>query len=226
MVHELPEEPGGMVPPVRVMLPEPAIAVTVPPHEPLSPFGVATTTLAGNVSVNATPVSATVLAEGLVSPKVRAAMPFGAMAAGKKNLLIEGGDTTIMVAEADPPVTGRKVPFPSSKVAVMLLVTLFLVPPPVPVTFTTKEHEPAAGKFKLVRLMEPLPALAVIEDDATQLPVRPLGLATTRPLGSVSLSEIFTNGVELLGLAMLKVNEVVPLTGMLAAPKALFTVGA
>lgn len=224
--HELPEEPGGMVPPLRLMTPVPATAVTVPPHEPLSPFGVATTTLAGNVSVNATPVSATVLAEGLVMPNVRAAVPFGAMAAGKKNLLITGGATTKMLAVADPPVTGRKVPVPSSKVAVILLVALFFVPPAVPVTLTEKEHDPPAGRFSELRLMEPLPGLAAMSEDAMQLPVKPFGFATTKPAGKGSLSAIPTSAVLELGLAMLNVSEVVPFSGMLAAPKALFTVGA
>ena len=41
---------------MRVIVFEPATAVTVPPHPPTSPFGVATTRPAGNGSVKFTPV--------------------------------------------------------------------------------------------------------------------------------------------------------------------------
>src|SRR5437868_7048566 len=53
------EPPAGIVPPVRLMLPDPAVAVVVPPHGLVSPLGVATTRPAGSASVNATPASAT-----------------------------------------------------------------------------------------------------------------------------------------------------------------------
>ena len=64
-----------MMPPVRLMLPEPAFAVTVPPQLFVSPFGVATTNPVGKVSARATPVSATVLAVGFVSVKVNVVVP-------------------------------------------------------------------------------------------------------------------------------------------------------
>src|SRR5215472_5073632 len=46
------------VPPAKLIEPELAVAVTVPPQVLVTPFGVATTTPAGNVSVNASPVTA------------------------------------------------------------------------------------------------------------------------------------------------------------------------
>src|SRR6516164_558366 len=101
------------------MLPVPAVAVTVPPHEPIRPLGVAITILAGNVSVNATPASAAVLAAGLVMVKVRVETPPGGIATGANALLIAGGATTTILAEALPPVMTRKVPVPSSKVPVI-----------------------------------------------------------------------------------------------------------
>ncbi len=71
----------------------PAIAVIVPPpHEPVSPFGVATTRPAGSVSVKPTPVSA-VPAFGLVSVKVSVVVPFTTMLAAPKALAIVGGAT-------------------------------------------------------------------------------------------------------------------------------------
>jgi len=82
----------GMVPPVRLMLPDPAVAVTVPPLQfPLKPFGVATTRFVGSVSVNATPASGSTLAAGLVMVKVSVETPDGAIVAGLKALPIEGG---------------------------------------------------------------------------------------------------------------------------------------
>src|SRR5438309_1309256 len=54
-VHELPGV--AMLPPDSITLVEPAVAVGVPPHVFVNPFGVATVKPAGNVSVNAIPVS-------------------------------------------------------------------------------------------------------------------------------------------------------------------------
>jgi hypothetical protein len=51
------EAPAASVPPDRLMLFDPAVAVIVPaPHEPFRPFGVDTISPDGSVSVNASPV--------------------------------------------------------------------------------------------------------------------------------------------------------------------------
>src|SRR5262245_25034384 len=64
------EAPAASVAPARLTLDEPAVAVIVPPPQlPTRPFGVATTRPAGRLSVNATPVKATVVL-GLVTSKV------------------------------------------------------------------------------------------------------------------------------------------------------------
>src|SRR5579872_7586575 len=65
----------------------------------------------------------------------------------------------VRVALAVPPVTVWKFPLPSSKLAVILPVTLFLVPPLFGVTFTEKEQEVDAGRFIESRI-RPLPGLA------------------------------------------------------------------
>ena len=105
----------AIVPPDRLMLFEPAVAVRVPPQVLVAPFGEATTTLAGNVSVNATPLAATGLAAGLTSVRVSVETPVGAINTGLKALLIEGGRITKMLADAVPPVTmGKKLPLPLS----------------------------------------------------------------------------------------------------------------
>jgi hypothetical protein len=168
----------AMVPPVRVMVPEPAIAVAVPPHVFVTPLGVATTIPAGSVSVKATPVSATALAAGFVTVKVRAVVPFKGIAAAPNALAMEGGATTLIDAEAVPPV-------PPS-VDVTLPVVLFCVPAAAPVTFTAKVHEVLAARAAPVKLITLLPAVAVIVP-APQVPTWPLGVAITSPAGKVSL---------------------------------------
>ncbi len=65
------------LPPARLTLFEPAVAVMVPPpHEPVNPLGVATTSPEGNVSVKPTPVSGAVLAAGFVMVKLRVVVAF------------------------------------------------------------------------------------------------------------------------------------------------------
>src|SRR5215471_20042802 len=67
---------AARVAPERLTLPLPAVAVMLPPpHDPVRPLGVATTSPAGNGSVNATPVSARPL--GLVTVKVSEVVPPG-----------------------------------------------------------------------------------------------------------------------------------------------------
>lgn len=100
---------------------------------------------------------------------------------------------------------------------------LALVPPLVPVTFTENEQLLLAGKVKEFMLIVLLPGVA--EMAAEQVPVKPLGVATTKPLGKESLKETFSKSVLAFGLVRLKVSDVVPPTGIVAAPKALAIVG-
>jgi hypothetical protein len=58
---------------------------------------------AGNVSVNETPVSAAVFPDGFVMVKLNVELPFGEMAVGENALAIDGGATTVRLAEAVPP---------------------------------------------------------------------------------------------------------------------------
>jgi hypothetical protein len=97
-------ELAATVPPASEILPDPAAAVATPPQVFVSPFGVATTIPTGNESVNATPVSATALAAGLVMVKVKDVVPFNGRLPAPKALAIEGGATTLRLADAVPPV--------------------------------------------------------------------------------------------------------------------------
>src|SRR6266478_9218194 len=101
---------------------------------------------------------------------------------------------------------------------------LFLVPALVPFTFTENEHELEGDKVNAVIAIMLLPGLALIS--ARQLPARTFGLAITRPVGKMSLAETFINVTLEFGLVNMKVREVVPFSGMLAAPNPLAMVGA
>src|ERR1700694_2104909 len=89
---------AATVAPARLMLAEPAVAVMVPPpHEPVSPLGVATSRPLGKVSVNATPVSATDALE-LVIVKVRLVLLLVRMLAAPNAFAIDGGPRLVMLA--------------------------------------------------------------------------------------------------------------------------------
>lgn len=165
------------VPPVSEIDPDPATAVDVPPHVLVSPLGVATTIPAGRVSETATPVSATVLAAGLVIVIVRDVVPFSGIAAAPKALATDGGATTISEADAVPPV-------PPS-VDVTFPVVLFCCPAAMPVTFIEKVHEVLCARVAPERLITFVPCVAVMVPPP-QEPVRPLGVAITSPAGRVS----------------------------------------
>src|ERR1044071_4254353 len=76
----------------------PAVGVIVPvPHEPVRPFGVEITRPDGNASLNATPVSATVVL-GFVTVKLSEVEPFSGILAAPNALAIVGGPTTVTEA--------------------------------------------------------------------------------------------------------------------------------
>ena len=158
-------------------MPVGAVVVSVPPQTVAD--ALATVKPVGSVSVNATPVKATAFAAGLVIVNVKLVVAFRAMLVGLKTLAIEGGATTLTLAEAVPPV-------PPS-VEVTLPVVLFLVPAVGPVTFTLNVQELLAAIVPPERLIVPEPATAVIVP-LPQVPVRPFGVETTRPPGKVSLN--------------------------------------
>src|SRR6201999_685962 len=93
----------GSVPAERLTLPDPAVAVAVPPQVLLIPLGVATTNPAGKLSVNASPVSAR-LVFGFVMLKVSEVVPFNGMLAAPNALVMLGGVATVKFAVAVLPV--------------------------------------------------------------------------------------------------------------------------
>ena len=173
------EELVATVPPVRLTAPDPAVAVTTPPQVFVSPFGVETTSPAGNVSVNATPVSATEFAAGLVIVNVSVEIEFTETVLGANAFAITGAVTTPRLAEAVPPVPpSTEVTFP---------VVLFFEPAVDPVTFTANVHEVDDVSVAPVRLTTLVPAVAVIVPPP-QEPVNPFGVETTSPAGNVSVN--------------------------------------
>ena len=185
-----------------------AVVVTVPPQNAAVPG--ATDSPTGSGSVKPTPVRASPVF-GLTNRKLRAVMPFTAMLAGLKALSIDGGARTPMLAEAVPPA-------PASLEATGPL-TLFFTPRLVPVTFTvTVQFAPPASVIPdALMLLEPAVAVRV----PTQVPSRPLGVATSRPDGRLSVKPMPVTGVIGLGLVSVKLRPVVALSGTVAAPKAL-----
>src|SRR5215470_15731142 len=205
----------AIVPPLRVMLPEPAVAVTVPPPQlPDKPLGVATTTFAGRLSLNATPSSETVFAAGLVMVKVSVETPLAPITLGLNALAIEGGATTEMEAVAGPPVPAL--------LELTLPVVLVLSPAEVPVTFTEKVHEPPAAIVPPESVTTDVPdTVPVVMVPAPHEPVRPFGVATINPVGKLSLKATPVSATVALGLVMVKLSEVVPFNGIVNAPNCL-----
>ena len=137
IVHEL---LMGIEPPLKESEVLPEIApLKVPPQPLVIPGVLATCSPPVSVSLKATPFSATVLTDGLVSVKVRVVVPPGRIVAARNALLMVGGATTARLAEAVPPVPPC--------VEVTAPVVLFLAPAAVPVTFTAKLSEPLAARL-------------------------------------------------------------------------------
>ena len=101
---------------------------------------------------------------------------------------------------------------------------MFFVPAVVPVTFTLNVHEPLAARVPPDRLTDPDPAVAVIVP-LPHVPASPFGVETTRPAGNVSLKPTPVSAVPALGLVMVKLSEVDPLSAMLDAPNDLAMAG-
>jgi len=138
------------VPPVKLMVLEPAVSDTVPVHVVLAPLGVDTTKPPGRLSVKATPVSAK-LEFGLLMLNVKLVEPFSGIVAAPKALLMVGGVATVRVAVLLVP------PVPPL-VELTLPVVLGLEPEVVAVTFTLTAHDELAETVPPVRLMLKLPA--------------------------------------------------------------------
>jgi hypothetical protein len=98
---------------------------------------------------------------------------------GLNTFAIDGGASTLMLAEAVPPV-------PPS-VEVTLPVVLFCSPAAIPVTLIEKVQEPLAAIDPPDKLITFVPAVAVIVPTPHE-PACPFGVEMINPAGSVSLN--------------------------------------
>src|SRR5882724_10856633 len=138
------------------------------------------------------------------------------MLAAPNALMITGGATTVTLAVEIPPGP------PSVEVACTLLTFTLAV---VPVTFTLKVHDVLVASVAPARVIVLEPAVAVIVPPPHE-PVSPFGVATTKPEGRLSVDATPVNGMVLItGFVMVKVSEVEPFSGIVAAPNALVAVG-
>ena len=152
----------------------------------------------------------------MVIVKVRVVVPFRLMLAAPNAFAMLGGPITVTLAVL------LVAPGPLS-VDEIGPVVLFCTPAETPVTFKLMVHEALAAKAPPVKLIEPDPAAAVTVP--LQVVVRPFGVATCSPAGSVSLNAMPVSASDVFGLLSVKVSEVFAPTRMLAAPKALVIVG-
>ena len=205
---------GANVPFTNEMPLLPGSAVTIPPHPFDTPLGVATTRPSGNTSENANPDAATVL--GFVILNVNVVVPFNGIDGAPNALEIDGGPTTSNVSVAGAPVP------PWFDDAVTLLS---FTPVVRPVTSTLMVHCAVGAISPPVRLTVSLPGSAVMVAVPPQEPVRPLGVATTRPAGSVSVNATPVCVTAVSGFETTIVRLVVPANGTVSAPKVFVAVG-
>jgi len=197
---------AAIVAPLNVITPVALVVVKVPPHTVV--LESATVTPAGSVSVNPTPVSATV-EFGLVIVKVRVLVPFTGMFVGLNDLAIEGGATTVIVADAVLPcAVSFEVTFP---------LVLFFTPAVVPFTSTFTVQVPLAA------IEPPLKVSVVSPAAGVKVPVQVLlafGVAaTSSPAGKLSVNATPVRAVVVFGLVMVNVSVAVPPSGIVAALK-------
>ncbi len=162
------------------------------------------------------PVSVSGLVPGLVKVKVSEVVPFKGTTLAPKALATVGGPSTLRLAVLLVP------PVPPS-VEVTAPVVLFCVPVAIPVTLTTILQAEEGAKVPPDRLIRFVPCVAVTVPP--QLLVSPLGVETISPAGKLSLKEMPVSVVVALIVLSEKVSEVVPFSGMLAAPKVLVRTG-
>src|SRR5260370_7642261 len=140
--------------------------------------------------------------------KVKVVEPFRAMLDAPNALMITGGPPTVML--------GFEV-FPVPRSVEVTCTLLFFTPAVVPVTFTDKVQEVLIARVPAERLTEPEPATAVAAPP--QVLANPLGVATTKPAGRISIKSTPVNGMGLAArLGTVKVTETQPSTGLPPPP--------
>jgi len=198
-------------PPVSVITLPPEVPVIVPLHCGVGTFA-ASVMPPSNVSVKATPVNAIVVF-GLVIVKVNVDVPPAGIGFGENDLAIEGGATTVVVSLAVLPVPPL--------VEVTAAVVLFFTPAVDPVTVTLNAQLPFAAMEPPLKEITPVAAVVVNVPPHCAAEES----ATVKPAGNVSVKATPDSAVAVFGLVIVKLNVVVPFSGMVAAPKDLLIAG-
>ncbi|HKV41953.1 MAG TPA: hypothetical protein VJX67_22305 [Blastocatellia bacterium] len=200
----------GTVPPLKLMT-FGAVVVRVPPHTELVP--VATVNPAGSVSVNPTPVNATVVF-GLAIINVNEVVVFSGIVTAPNAFEIVAGATTVIEAVL------LKAPVPVS-VALIAPVVLFFTPAVTPATVTLKLQVPPAAT--VAPASETVLGAVVVNVPPPHVVAVPL--ATVNPAGSVSVKLTPVIPSVAFVLVIVNVNVVVEPSGIVAAPNAFEIVG-
>ena len=203
------------MPPFKLALLAPASGAKVPPQVLVTLGGAATKISLGKLSVNAKPVSATLL--GLLITSVSVEVLPAVIVLGENDLLIVGLITTfkvaVLLARPGPPVWVDDTP-PE---------VLLYAPTIVLVTSKVMLQLPPAIKLPPVKLTKPVPASAVAVPP--QLLISALGDATNKFVGKVSLNATLLKAMPALGLVIVSVKPVVPPTKIVGVANALLIVG-
>src|SRR5579864_4341528 len=169
---------GFSAAPDKLTLLDPATAAIVPPHVLVSPGGVATCNPAGSVSLNPIPVSAWP-AFVLLTVKLNDVVPFRGIVPAPNVWLTVGAAVTPKFAVA-------ALPLPA--LADVTGVVVFVRSPGnVAFTFTLNVHDALGDRVAPDKLTLLDPATALMLPPPHD-PVKPLGVATTRPPGSASVN--------------------------------------
>jgi hypothetical protein len=134
---------------------------------------------------------------------VSVVVPFSGMLGAPKAVLIDGGDSTVTLADAVLPAPPSfEVTFP---------VVLFFTPAVVAVMLTEAVHVPLAALVPPVKLRVVSPALgAKVPHDVLAFGV----VATCRPEGNASVKLTPVNVVPAFGLVKVNANVAVPFSGI------------
>ena len=153
-------EAAGRVAPDRLIVPDPGVAVIVPPSQaPVNPFGLATTSPEGSGSLNPTDDSES-FGLGFTTENKSVVVSPGATDFAPKDLRSTGGSITVNEAEALFPVSNWGSPLPLSYAPLTLSVVLSWLPPAIPITFTERVQLLPPGMPTSESEIEPVPGVA------------------------------------------------------------------
>lgn len=208
---------AGMVPPLKLMVPAPAVAVNVPPQLLVVTDGVAITRPAGRLSVKAAPAYG--LPEGFCRVMVNVEV--------SPTPTVVGENPLVKAIPVIPRLAGAMTTFlaPSLVVSAPIGMVLVTVPVerPIPAkTGTTSVQVLSVGGVALAGMVPPLKLISALPDVAVRVPPQLLtgagDAAIVRPAGRVSLTATPVKGKPL-GFCKVMVSRLVLPGAIGDAPK-------